>query len=208
MRYQILVCGLIACLFAGCAGKPPGQFIPISGNFGYVGHVSGAMDRSLREGLCYRAAGGNATVVWIYLQMVAGNNIVCSNDTAVFVGGISSLYKDGNERLSDRLMAFKGPSGPPMDITDQVLMRYYTGTGMSLTNFMRDSFNTLTITNGSVRILFASDKLRAGTKDIWDPFDSVVTLSWQDIEAIMADTQANGKLKKEKWSGVEYLRNE
>ncbi len=95
-----------------------------------------------------------------------------------------------------------------MDITDQVLQKYYAGTDMSLTNFMWDSFNTLTKTNGAIQILFCSDKIRAGTKNIWDPFDSTLTISWNEIDMIMQDVRMNGKLKKEKWSGFEYLQKD
>jgi len=95
-----------------------------------------------------------------------------------------------------------------MDITDQVLLKYYTGTSFGLTNFMWDSFVSLTKTNGSIKIEFSSDKIRAGSKNIWDPFDSTMTISWNEIDAIMQDVEQNGKLKKEKWSGTEYMQKD
>jgi hypothetical protein len=208
MKTQIIICGLAANLLVGCASETTNQFIPVEGRFGYVAHVRKVDEGSISVGFCYRDANGNATVVWPYLQMVWGNNMVISNDTALLVGGIASLYKDGNERLSDRLIAFKGPTGPPMDITDQVLLKYYTRTGFGLTNFMWDSFNTLTKTNGSIQILFCSTKIRAGSKNIWDPFDCTLTISWNEIDATMQDVKKNGKLKKEKWSGFEYLQKD
>jgi hypothetical protein len=122
MKIQIIIYGLAACLFAGCSSETTSKFIPVEGNFGYMGHVHGFTDRSLTQGFCYQNTNGNTTVVWPYLQMVAGNNLVVNNDTAVLVGGVASLLTDGNEHLLDRLIAFKGPDGPPMDITDQVLI--------------------------------------------------------------------------------------
>jgi hypothetical protein len=208
MNSKINLYLLTACLLAGCASESTSNFIPVEGSFGYVGHVRGFTDRSLTLGFCYRDANGNTTVVWPHIQMVAGNNMVISNDTAFLVGGVATLYKDGNERLSDRLIAFKGPTGPPMDITDQVLQKYYAGTSFSLTNFMWDSFVSLIKTNGSITIPFSSDKIRPGTKDIWEPFDSTLTISWNEIDAIMQNVKTNGKLKKEKWSGTEYLQQD
>jgi hypothetical protein len=208
MKTKTILYLLAITLLSGCASETTSDFNPVEGGFGYVTHVRGFTDRSMTMGFCYRDANGNTTVVWPYLQMVWGNNMVINNDTALLVGGIAALYKDGNERLSDRLIAFKGPSGPPMDITDQVLKKYYAGTGFGLTNFMWDSFNTLNKTNNSIRILFGSTKIRPGTKNIWDPFDCYLTISWDDINTIMADVKKTGKLKKEKWSGTEYLQKD
>jgi len=143
------------------------------------------------------------------LSIINGDNPVIANNTAFFVGGIASLYKDGNERLSNRLIAFKGPSGPPMDITDQVLQKYYAGTGFGLTNFMWDSFVSLTKTNNSIRIEFSSTKGMPGGKDFYSTaFDCHQIISWNEIDAIMQDVKQNGKLKKEKWSGTEYLQKD
>jgi hypothetical protein len=206
MNSKIIFCLLTACLLAGCASETTGDFNPVEGNFGYVAHVRGFTDRSLTMGFCYRDANGKTTVVWPYLQMVAHNNMVVSNDTAVFVGGVASLLTDGNEHLLDRLIAFKGPDGPAMDITDQVLLKYYAGTGMGLTNY--GGLNSLDKTNGSIQIEFISAKIRPGTKNIWDGFGCFETLSWNEIEAIMQDVKQNGKLKKEKWSGTEYLQKD
>jgi hypothetical protein len=105
-----------------------------------------------------------------------------------------------------RLIAFKGPVGPPMDITDQVLMKYYNGTDMSLTNW--SGYNSLDKTNGSILITFGSAKIRPGSKNIWDGFDCFQTISWNEIDAIMQDVKQNGKLKMEKWSGTEYLQKD
>lgn len=118
MKTKTILYLLATALFAGCASETTSDFNPVEGNFGYVTHVRGFTDRSMSAGFCYRDASGNTTVVWPHLEMVWGNNLVVSNDTALLVGGIATLYKDGNERLTARLIAFKGPAGPPMDITD------------------------------------------------------------------------------------------
>ena len=208
MSSKINLCLLTVCLLAGCASETTSKFTPIQGGFGYVTHVEGTIDQSLSASFCYKDTNGTTTVIWPSLSIINGDNPVIGNNTAFFVGGIASLYKDGNERLSDRLMAFKGPSGPPMDITDQVLQRYYAGTSFGLTNFMRGSFVSITQTNNLIQIGFVSAKIRPGTKNIWDSFDSTFTISWNEIDAIIQDVKINGKLKKEKWSGFEYLRKD
>ena len=68
-----------------------------------------------------------------------------------------------------------------------MLEKYYIGTSFGLTNFMWDSFASLDKTNDSIKIEFSSDKIRAGTKDIWDPFDSTLIISWNEIDAIIQD---------------------
>lgn len=196
----------MASLLVGCAGKKTSKFISVEGRFGYVGHVRGFTDRSLTTSFCYQDPNGNVIGVWPYLQMVWGNNMVISNDTAVFIGGVAMLFKDGRERLDDRLMAFRGPAGPPLDITEQVFQKYYAGTGLGMTNFC--GFNTIIKTNGSIWILFGSSRIRPGSKNIWDPFDCEMTVAWNEISAIMQDVKENGKFKKEKWSGFEYLQKD
>lgn len=208
MKAYIIVCWLAASLLTGCASEKTGDFRPIEGRFGYVTHISGVVDRSLSSSLCYLGTNGNAIVVWPSLLIISGNNIVITNDTAVLVGGKAVMYKDGIERLTARLMGFKGPGGPPIDITDQVLMKYYIGKGMSLTNFMWDSFVSLTKTNDSIKILFGSRELRTGSKDVWDLVGSTAIISWHDVEAIMQDIKRNGKFKKDKLSGVEFMQKE
>ncbi len=207
MKRRLILCGLIASLFVGCASEKTSKFVPVEGGFGYTAHVSGFTDRSLTTTFCCQDASGKTTVVWPYLQMVWGNNMVMSNDTALLIGGVAALYKDGKERLSDRLIAFKGPAGPPMDITDQVFQKYYVDKGLNLTNFL--GFNSLNKTNGEIQILFGCTKGRPGSKEfLATAFDSTLTISWNEIGLIMNDVKKNGILKKEKRSGFEYLQKD
>ena len=95
-----------------------------------------------------------------------------------------------------------------MDITDQVLQKYCAETGVAFTNVIKDSFVCLTKTNGLLQIGFGILKRNErGPGDI-TAHDATMTISWHDIEAIMADVKKNGKLKKEKWSGTEYLQKD
>lgn len=201
----------LSLIVVGCAGHQSSHFTPIEGGFGYITHRDRVIDASLSAALCYQDATGNTTVVWPHLSLINGDNPIITNNVAFLVGGKTLEYTDGDEhltRLTQRLFVFEAPSGPPMDITDQVLKRYYAGTGFGLTNFMWDSFSSLRKTNDSIRIAFVSTKLLPGSAHHWQPFDSWATISLSDIKAIMKDVRANGTLQKEKSSGIQYLEEE
>jgi hypothetical protein len=138
------------------------------------------------------------------LKIITGRNVIVSNDTALLVGGKATLFPDGKERLTARLIAYKGPSGPPMDITDQVLEKYYAGTGMGLTNFLWDSFHSLSTTNEHVQIIFCSFRRNW----LQDGFDCTLSTSWRGLDEIIEEVGKTGKMKREKWSGFEYLQKE
>jgi hypothetical protein len=209
VKTRIFLCGLVTSLFVGCASETTSDFNPVEGGFGYVTHVSGFTDRSLSAAFCYRDSNGKVAVIWPSLSLINGDNPVITNNTTFLVGGKAEVYIDGIERLTKRLIVFEGPVGPPMDITDQVLQKYYAGTGLGLTNFMWDSFVSLTKTNDSIRIEFVSTKGRPGGEGFFSTaFDCHLTISWHDIDAIIQDVKQNGKLKKEKWSGFEYLQKD
>jgi hypothetical protein len=211
MKTRLILAVFVTISIAGCGrenAKTASDFTPLENGFGYVTHVSGFTDRSMTEGLWYQDSTGKQTCVWPYLQMIWGDNIQITNDIAVLVGGIASKYKDGRERLSDRLIAFEAPSGPPLDITDQVLQKYCAESGVDFTNVIKDSFVSLTKTNGALQILFGIIKIEERGPGWISDHDATLTISWHDIEAILADVKKTGKLKKEKNSGVEYLQKD
>jgi hypothetical protein len=210
MKQTLFLLVLIAAtVLAGCKIDHTNNFTPIeNGNgYGYVTHVRGFTDRSLSAGLLYQDANGKRTRVWPYLELI-DNNPVITNNLAVLVGGKAEIYDDGVERWRQRLIAFEAPLGLPLDITDQVLQEYCAESGVSFTNVTKDSFVSLTKTNGALQILFGIVRIgERGPGDI-TAHDATMTISWHDIEAIMQDIKQNGKLKKEKWSGTEYLQKE
>jgi hypothetical protein len=207
MKTTILLCVLATGLGVSC-GKKSDNFTSIGNGFGYVTHVSGFTDRSLSEGLWYQDSTGKRNRVWPYLQMVWGDNIQITNNIAILVGGVASTYKDGQERLSDRLIAYEAPTGPPMDITDQILQRYCAQSGVAFTNVTKDSFVSLIKTNDDVQIEFGIVKRNErGPGDI-TAHDATMIISWHDIEAIMSDVKTTGKLKKENQSDFEYLQKD
>jgi len=210
MKITIISGALAVSLLSGCAIEHTSDFTPIEkGNgFGYVTHVRGFTDRSLSAGLLYQDSSGKRVEVWPHLELIESDNPVITNNFALLVGGKAELYKDGNERLRERLIAFEAPSGPPLDITDQVLQKYCEESGVDFTNVTKDSFVCLIKTNGVLQIGFGILKRNErGPGDI-TAHDATMTISWHGIEVIMADVKQNGKLKKEKWSGTEYLQKD
>lgn len=195
MRFKTIISySIIFFLLVGCSKS---YFLPIENGFGYGGHSEGFPDRKTWAGLQYRDSTGKTTDVWGYLSNTSPV-VQITNNLAVFVGGV---YDDGRDRFSERLMVFEAPNGPPMDITDQILQRYCAGSGFKRTDIVKDSFASLTKTNDAVKIDFVT--LKEGTIA-----DGIEVISWRDIEGIMADVKKNGKLRKEKWAGFEYLRKE
>jgi hypothetical protein len=147
-------------------------------------------------------------MVWPHLELIDGDNPAITNNVAVLVGGKAELYEDGVERLEQRIIAFEAPVGPPLDITEQVLKKYCVETGVAITNITKDPFGALRKKDGVVEMDFAIlRRNERGPGDI-TIHGTTLTISWHDIEAIMADVKKNGKLKKEKWSGTEYLQKE
>jgi hypothetical protein len=128
-----------------------------------------------------------------------------TNNVAVLVGGKAEIYEDGRERLRDRLIAFEAPAGPPLDITDQVLQKYCAESDVEFTNVVKDSFHSLMKTNGNLGVIFLVLTKSSGNTGVHGVTNIV---SWHDIKAIMADVKKNGKSKKEKWSGTEYLQKD
>ncbi len=210
MKTIAIFCVLASSLI-GCAGeKINTNFKSIEGRFGYGQHSKKIypMHNAVWTDLQYLDISGKRTVVWPHLLIIWGNNIAITNDIAVLVGGKSELYDDGIERLRERLMAFEGPAGPPLDITDQVLQKYSLESGVKLTNIIKDSFVSLVKTNSGIQILFGVIKVGERGPGTINAHDAAMIISWHDIEAIMADVKKTGKMKKEKRSGVEYLKKD
>ena len=209
MKAQIILCTLVTSLFPGCVIEHTSNFTPIEkGNgFGYVTHVRGFTDRSLSAGLLYQDSTGKRTLVWPYLELI-DNNPAITNNIAVLVGGKAELYEDGVERLRQTLFAFEAPSGPPLDITDQVIQKYCLETGLASTNFVKDSFVSLKKYDGALEIAFGILSRGERGPGTINNYGTTMPISWHDIEAIMADVKKNGKLKKEKRSGMEYLQKD
>jgi hypothetical protein len=210
MRVLIICVGLIgvaACSQAGDSRQD--TFTPLTNGFGYVTHVSNGAERSLTQGLWYQNAAGKKTWVWPYLQMVWGQNLQISSNVVLLIGGVSEPIARGGDLLRDHLIAFRAPSGPPMDITDDIFRIFCTNTGVSFTNIQRDNgFVGLIETNDSVQIDISFWRKHEGAPTWSDSTNAIFTISWGDIDRVLEDVKKNGKMRKEKRSGIEYLKNE
>jgi hypothetical protein len=206
MKPKIILCEVIALLLVGCSKANEtkvNNFTPIENGFGYEQHSQETypMHRAIWTSLSYQDSTGKITQVWPNLMIIWGNNIVITNKTAFLVGGKADLLSD---RIEKRLIAFEAPNGPPLDITDQVLKKYCSESGVAFTNIVKNTFDTLTKTNNAVQIDFVILKRNVRSSGDIMGDDGTLTISWHDIEAIMQDVKKTGKLQNEKWSGVEF----
>jgi hypothetical protein len=206
MNLRVLICSLAILPSVGCNGKRADTFTPLTNGFGYVTHVNGGAENSLTQGLWYQDSTGKRTWVWPFLQMVWGENAQFSSNIALVVGGVLEKHVDGEDYMDAHLIVFQAPNGPPMDITDEIYKTYCKETGIPFTNIIRNSFVGLTRTNDSVRVGFSALKKHDGPPRWSDSIDATVTISWLDIGSILADVKKNGTTRKEKRSGIEYLK--
>ena len=202
-----ILSGITLLLIAGCNRESKDEFRPIGNGFGYDVRAKGWIHRRVAAGLQYRDSAGKMAVVWPYLSS-ASPAVQIANNLAVLIGGKAERYDDGVERLTERLIAFESPTGPPMDITDQVLNRWCRETGVQFTNVIKDSFVSLNRTNNLLQIDFGIVKRNLRGSGSVDAADGTAIFSWSDIKAITQDVKKTGHLHKEKWSGIEYLQKD
>lgn len=200
----------IALLLVGCNKAGPRKdtnFTPLENGFGFGQHSKESYPghRAIWADLQYQNTNGTPIIVWPYIEV---EWIQISNNIAVLLGEKAKLYGDGRERLTRRLIAFEAPAGPPMDITDQVFQKWCQESDVQFTNVIQDSFVGLIKTNGVLRFDFGILKRGMRGPDTIDAADGTAIITWPDVESIIQDVKKNGKLKKEKWSGVEYLQKD
>jgi hypothetical protein len=92
-----------------------------------------------------------------------------------------------------------------MDITDQVMGNWCRKNGLGLTNFLKDSFVSLTKTNRALQIEFVVIKKQPNKTD---SFGTNALIPWEEIYAIMEDVKRTGTVRNEKGTGMEYLKKE
>lgn len=210
LKSNIHIVAILALISTGCGRSNSFQndFEPLKNHFGILSHVESTypMHKAVSASLVYQNPNGSTVVIWPYIDAVA--KIQITSNYVVLVGGKADAYKDGHERLSQRLIAFEAPSGPPMDITDDVLKKYCVKSGVAFTNIIKDSYASLIETNGLLQIDFGIIKTGLRGEGSIDAEDGAFVVSWDEIKSIMAEVKKTGKLKKEKWSGVEYFQKE
>jgi hypothetical protein len=206
----IATCALL--LLSGCGGEETVTFTPLQGGFGYATHTRGYIDKTIYCDLEFQDVSGKRTPVWPNLMIVWGNNIQIHNDLAVFIGGHRYWYPRGNAGegewgLTKRLMAFKGPAGRPLDITDEIVKHWRTENPAERekAEIIRDGFVGLRSTDDALLADFPYLTKEGGRiKD----HDGLATVTWQELEAIAADVGKNGTVHKEKGTDTEYLQKD
>lgn len=206
----VLMASHVTHVMAGQPKKAEDGATPLENGFeiasysapNYPGH------HATGSNLFYKDPVGKRTRIWPYLLIIWGNNTVIRSNMIVAVAGKADTYGDGQERLTKRLIGFEAPAGPPMDITDQVLQKFCLENGVQRTNIIKDSFVSITKTNDAIAIDFVVLKYDTRGSGTSEAGDGRAVVSWDDIKAIMQDVRNNGKTKKEKWSGFEYLQEE
>ena len=143
-----------------------------------------------------------------HLQIVWGNNTVITNNTAVLIGGRAEVYDDGKERIAKRLIAFEAPKGPSVDITEPLLQIWASQNGVNITNYVKDSFASLTKTNDAIQIDFVFVRYQERGPGTINAHGATIVIPWRRVETVIQDVIKNGKHKKEKQSGFEYLQKD
>lgn len=205
VKTLIISLALVACVGCSEAKKAASDdFTPLMNGFGFGLHRKrySPMHRVGWADLQYQNTNGNRIVVWPYVEV---EWVQITNNFAVLLGDKAKVYADGKERLAKRLIAFEAPSGPPMDITDQVLSKWCSESGTPLGNVVQNSFVGLSKTNNALRLDFV---LLKNAPEATEAGDGIAIISWRDLESIIQEVKKSGKLQKEKWSGVEYLQKE
>ena len=198
-------------LLLGCSDNsrhPQSQFTPLENGFGFMSHSVDTypMHKATWGDLVYRQAGGSNIIVWPYLFPIPG--IEVHSNVVILIGGRAEPHRDGSERLAKRITAFTAPNGPRLDITEDVLDRYCRESNLTSTNIMKDSLVGITQTNDVLRIDFVILKFGLHGEGSINDADGIEFISWPEVQVIMDAVKAKGSVKREKWSGFEYLERE
>jgi len=210
MNIRTAISILTSVVLVGCSKAGPGKdkdFVPLENGFGYGFHSKGSypMHRVGWADLQYENTNGTRIVVWPYIEV---EWVQISNNIVVLLGNKAKLYGDGRERLTTRLISFEAPVGPAMDVTDQVMQNWCMKSGIQFTNVMQDSYVDLEKTNGALRLDFVIIQRGLRGPATIDTADGAAIISWENVKSIMKDVKKDGKLEKERWSGIEYLQKE
>jgi len=166
--------------------------IPLSGGYEEVSHPHmGFLDEPPPPTVSFqhRDASNQVTQVWPSLY---GVNEVIKGDLAIFVG--DRAYVDPDRATHPRLFAVKAP-GLPLDITDEVVLRWAKATGHNPKLAMRQFTLATPVENDDridIRLDFeAGDKWSSGRTLDW-PDQATISMDWSQIDEIMKIVKAKG----------------
>ena len=138
---------------------------------------------------------GHRTLVWKYLA----NQLVFTNNLALFHGYLTTGPSDpfgSTRRGEERLFAVDG-SGPPADISDEVICLWARANGTNLSYALkRQAIGNITRHH---------DKLDIHV-DLWGGGSGDVNLSWNEIADLIHHAKEDGERVKDPGFGTPYLR--
>jgi hypothetical protein len=202
---------LVTLVSSGCSpsgGRRDGGFVPIANGFGFGQHSKGTYPghRAIWADFEYCDTNGVRTTVWPSLNSV--DSVQVNNGLVVFLGDKSYTYRNGTQGQVPRVIAFEAPSGPPMDISNEILRKWASKSDIEFTDISQDSLIWLTKTNDALRLDFGIVKRGLRGPGTIDALGAFAIISWEEARQIMQKVRKEGKLKKEQSSGIDYLEIE
>ena len=191
---SILLSLVICASTAGCVSR---DIEPLTGGFEEVTYTHTSWEPPQhRISLQYRNKEGQRVMIWPSLY---GVRSVIRGEVALFVGHQSYRQPPKNARATrERLFAVKA-SGPPLDITDEVLWRWSQKSGEQFTNLMMTASIAYPQEKGnSIEFYFA----RGINKGF------IVQDHWDQILDIMREVKEKSAVRKDSVWGATYIEKE
>ena len=193
---------LLTTGLAGCASTR--VIVPVGNGYEEVGHPTRAttsQPETARVSFQYREPDGRTVLIWPNLY---GVNEVIKDKVAVFVGdkAYEKMDQDHPRTTRPRLFAVNA-SGPPLDITDEILWRWSRTSGKDFAKAVSLlSLETPAEENGrlAIHLVFWTDE-----KD-WP--DAVMRLDWNQVSDLMREVKAKGVVRKDPRWGSTYIEKE
>ena len=189
-----IILSLVLCASAfGCVSR---DVEPLMGGFEEVTYTHTSWEPSQhRISLQYRS-NGKRVMIW---PSLFGVRSVIKDDIAVFVGDEGYRQPPHYVRATrPRLFAVRA-SGPPLDITEEVLWRWSQKSGEEFTNLVMTASIAYPQEKGnSIELYFA--------RGINKSFS--VQCDWDQISDIMREVKEKGVVRKDQVWGAAYIEKE
>jgi hypothetical protein len=193
-----LLLAIFCVSLVGCASR---DVEPLGNGYQEVTYTQNSISEpsAHRISLQYRNTNGKQTMIWPSLW---GVREVIKSDVALFVGNVASEspQSDNLRATEPRLFAVKA-SGPPLDITEEILWRWSKNSGKDFSEALKTaSVSYVEEKDNSLEFHFAT----------WPPtLPSIVTRwDWNGILDIMREVKEKGVARKDRVWGATYIEKE
>jgi len=191
----------LLCLgLAGCS--TPSTIQPLIAGYEEISHPARSGDPAdMRVSLDRRAPDGRTILIW---PSLFETDVVIKGDVAFFVGDQAYVSPDPDDPrgTKPRLFAVQA-SGPPLDITDEVLWYWSKATGKDFPTAVQ--LFTLATPMEETNRLDVQLEFWVGANG-W-PDNSTLQLDWNQVSEIMRTVKAKGKVHKDLRWGTAYIKN-